>query len=98
MNEDSLFNLLGMSKEEWKKQSEQREKDHDYFEKNIDMLRRENPDEWVAIYNQERVGHDKNYQRLMSQLEKDGIKNPYVAYISSKPILWTLPKLSFSSV
>lgn len=81
-----------MTKEEFNRRSEQREKNHDYFEKNIDMLRRDYPDEWVAIYNQEVVDHNKNYRRLKKQLEKDVIENPYVAYIDTKPRHWILPR------
>ena len=44
-----------------------------YFDTTYKTLRRKYPDEFVAIHNQEVVGHGRNFSQLVECLNKDGI-------------------------
>jgi hypothetical protein len=91
---ESILNRIGMSKEEFKERSEQHKKDSGYFDNNIDMLRRDYPNSWVAVYNEKIVAHHKNYVTLERQLKKKGIENSAVKmYIGTNPESWILSRI-----
>ena len=60
-----------------------------YFNDNYEGLRRQYPDEWVAVYEQKVIGHGRDHMRLIEQLRKDGIDTGKVylnrAYLNEKP-------------
>ena len=96
---ESILNRMKMSKEECEKRSEQHRKDSGYVEKNIDVLRRDYPNEWVAVYNEKIVAHHKNYGTLCKQLEKMKIEyyDAVKMYIGRNPESWilsTIPSIS----
>lgn len=61
--------------------------DGNYFSDNYRDLSRRFPDEFVAVLNQEVVGHDRDYIGLIRYLKNNSLNDAYVerTYVDEKP-------------
>jgi hypothetical protein len=59
----------------------------EYFEKNLKRITREYPDQWVCIYGQRVVDHDKDFMKLADRLSKMNYTTDYIqrTYYKEKP-------------
>jgi hypothetical protein len=86
-----------ISNEELRRLSEklrQYELEEKYFDEKYEILRREYPDEFVAIYNRTVIGHGKDLRKLREKLRESGI-DPNEAYIRRTYFKEKPPKLLF---
>ena len=60
--------------------------DRHYLEHHVEELRAQYPDHWIAVYRQQVVGAAKSHQRLIAELERQGIPpgRVYRQYLSTK--------------
>jgi ribosomal protein L20 len=59
--------------EESKRKREEFRRDLAYIEENREKLLKDYNERWVAVYNSEVVAHGKDYDNVLSQLERRGM-------------------------
>jgi len=66
--------------------------DAEYFESHREQLRKQYPDQWVAVYDHQVVGASKDIKRLVRQLERKGIPRgrAFVEYTTEREDLLIL--------
>tara|TARA_Y100000034_G_scaffold129807_1_gene186965 strand:+ start:1027 stop:1293 length:267 start_codon:yes stop_codon:yes gene_type:complete len=66
---------------------ERRRGDANYFKDNYADLSERFPDEWVAVFNQEVVGHDRDPVDLIRFMRYKGVNDFYMEriYVNEKP-------------
>lgn len=69
--EKALKSVGGL--DEFKRKREQFSRDLAFIDENRDKLLENYNENWVAIYNSEVVAHGKDYNNVLSQLEKKGM-------------------------
>jgi len=65
------------------------EKDAKWLEKEYEELKRKYDGEWVAVFNERIVGHDKSMERLMGRLEAgypEDFRNIFIEYVTKKGV------------
>jgi hypothetical protein len=94
MNKTEILEQIG-DPEEISSQLEGRTRDANFFRDNYGALQEEYPDEWVAIFNEDIVGHHKTYRELLKFLRERRILRAYVekTYVKREP-----PTLIFPAV
>ena len=72
---------------------ERRSIDINYFSANYRTLQEQYPEEWVAILNEQIVGHHKRFVGLVQLLNESGIHGEYIekVYVKEKPPVFILP-------
>jgi hypothetical protein len=60
--------------------------DAEYLAQHKADLRKQYPDEWIAVFNKEVVAHSRNSRELLRELKKRGLENrsPLVDFLSTK--------------
>ena len=73
-------------------QLEGRTRDANFFRDNYGALQEEYPDEWVAIFNEDIVGHHRIYRELLKSLTGRRILRVYVdrTYVREEPPTYVL--------
>jgi hypothetical protein len=56
--------------------------DAKFFDRNYPGLKEDYSDEYVAVYNETVVGHDKNLSKLIEKIENP--RESYIGYVSKK--------------
>ncbi|MBI5148694.1 hypothetical protein HZA33_03365 [Candidatus Pacearchaeota archaeon] len=68
--------------------------DLEFYTNNHKRLRREYPDQWVAIYDKKVVGHGKDLEKLCDELTEKGIETGHTlikrTYFKEKPPVYIL--------
>ena len=74
-------------------QLEGRTRDANFFRDNYRTLQEEHPDEWVAIFNEDIVGHHRIHKELIKSLRGRRIFRAYVerTYVREEPPTYILP-------
>ena len=86
LNELNMEKMIG--------KDEQRTRDAKYFIANYRTLQEQFPDEWLAIWHEEVVGHNKNYRELLMKLSKqERTRGEYIerTYVRDKPPVFIFP-------
>jgi len=76
------------------KSLEQFTRDAKYFSANYQALRAQFPDEWVAVYQERVVSHNKSYRELLIELSKQKVtRGEYIerTYVKEKAPVFIFP-------
>jgi hypothetical protein len=71
------------------KSLEQFRKDHLFLKEHMEEWRKQYPDNWVVVFQEELIGADKDYFKLKRLIDKKNIPQPYsvvIAFLSTKRI------------
>lgn len=60
----------------------------DWLSKNLEKLREQYGNKWIAIHGEKVVGDGRTVSELMQKIE--AVDRPFITFIPSEPIVWTL--------
>jgi uncharacterized protein DUF5678 len=68
-------------------------RDREYFDARYPELLRTYPEQWVAVFNQELVGADADFERLLSTIEQQGVPpgQALVRFVTTRNDILILP-------
>lgn len=75
---------------EFHRRMEQHQKDFEYFGTHHKELLRDYGEEWVAVYNEEVVAHNKDFLKLLGEMSKELRGNAVIQYVTAKRMTWIL--------
>lgn len=91
---EEIIDSMGGIKE-FHRRMEQHRKDFEYFDTHHEELLRDYKEEWVAVYNEEVVTHDKDFLNLLKKMDKEVRSNVVIQYVTSKKMIWILPSTQY---
>lgn len=92
MSKKEILEQIGDPKE-ISSQLEGRTRDAEFFRDNYKSLQEEYPDEWIAIFKGDIVGHHRIYRELLKSLRGRRVLRAYIerTYVKREPLTLIFP-------